>query len=86
MSQQQIPATAVVPVTSAWTGKVNWTQAVAIVSSILTLVFGPQAGLSPEQQAAIVTTITIIQGLVTWILKTWFTPTVHAASLPSTTK
>lgn len=74
---------ATVPVTSAWSSKVNWTQAVAILSSILTFAFGPAAGLTPEQQAAIVTVITLIQGVATWIMKTWFTPSVHTASLPT---
>lgn len=72
---------ATVPVKSAWLSKINWTQAVAVVAALLTM-FG--FTLTPEQQAAIAVTITVIQALITWILKTWFTPTVSAASLPAT--
>lgn len=82
MSSPQPTATAVVPVTSAWTSKINWTQAVAILSSLLVLLFGPDRGLTPEQQAAIVTVITLLQGAATFVLKTWFTATVHPSSLP----
>lgn len=76
-------ATATVPVTSPWTSKINWAQVVGAASSVATLVLGPSAGLSPHDQAAVVTVITLIQGAATWIMKTWFTSTVHAASLPS---
>lgn len=70
---------ATVPVKSAWASKINWTQAVAVLASVLTL-FG-FSSLTPEQQAAIVTTISVVQGVATWVMKTWFTPTVSAASL-----
>ncbi len=81
MSSQRPTPAVVVPITPAWTSKINWTQAVAILSSIVTLVFGSNAGLSPDRQAAIVTVITIIQGVATWIMRTWFTSSVHASSL-----
>jgi hypothetical protein len=72
-----------VEVVSAWSSKINWTQAVAIGSSLITFVFGAKVGLAPEQQAAVVVVITMIQGVVTWVIKTWLTPHVHASSLPS---
>jgi hypothetical protein len=72
-----------VEVTSAWSSKINWTQIVAVCSSLSTVIFGAKVGIAPEQQAAIVVVIGMIQGLVTWIAKTWFTPHVHAASLPA---
>lgn len=70
-----------VPITSAWSSKINWTQGVAILSSVLVLFLGPNAGLTPDQQAAVVTVITLIQGIVTYIMKTWFTSTVHPSSI-----
>jgi hypothetical protein len=72
-----------VEVTSAWTSKINWAQAVAVGSSLVTFIFGAKVGITPEQQAAIVTVITLLQGTITWVIKTWFTPHVHAASLPA---
>jgi uncharacterized membrane protein (DUF441 family) len=71
-----------VEVTSAWSSKINWAQLVAVSSSVITFLFGGKVGIAPEQQAAIVVVIGMLQGLVTWLAKTWFTPHVHAASLP----
>lgn len=73
--------TAVVDVKSAWLSKINWTQAVAGATSVLTAVTGGQVGLTPEQQVSVVTGITLLQGLATWVIKTWFTPTVTASSV-----
>jgi len=81
MSSQQTNGTAIVPVTSAWSSKINWTQAVAIAASLLTFFSGGALGLSDAQQAAIVVTIGVVQGVATWIMKTFFTATVHASSL-----
>ena len=80
-SAQQVP-TATVAVTPAWSSKINWTQAVAILSSLLVLFFGPDHGLTAEQQAAIVTVITLVQGGLTVLFKVFFTATVHPSSLP----
>ncbi len=82
MSSEQPAVTALVPVTSAWSSKINWTQAVAILASLLTFFSGGDFGLSADQQAAIVVTIGVVQGLATWVMKTFFTPSVHASSLP----
>ena len=53
--------------------KINWTQAVAALSAILVVGFGSQATLTPSEQAAIVTVITLIQGAATFVMRTWFT-------------
>jgi len=76
-----VPATVRVPVKSAWLSKVNWVQGVAALSMILVFVFGNSAALTPEQQNSIVVVIGLAGNVVTWIVKTWFTPTVSAASL-----
>ncbi len=82
MSAAQQIKTATVSVVPAWTSKINWTQAVAILSSLLVLFFGPDNGLTPQQQTAIVTVITLLQGALTVLFKTFFTATVHPSSLP----
>ena len=68
-----------VPVKSAWTSKINWVQAVAVVAALGTM-FG--VDLSPEDQVKIITGITVVQGFVTGVIKTWFTPTVTPQSVP----
>jgi hypothetical protein len=77
------PTTAIVPVTSAWTSKINWTQVVGGGAMLITLVTGGHEHLSGDDQAAIVTVIGLVQGAASWVMNTWFTPHVHAASLPS---
>ncbi len=77
-----VPTAAEVPVTSAWSSKINWTQVVAGASSVLTLFFGADAGISPWWQAVLVTGITLVSGVTTGVLKTWFTQSIHPSSLP----
>lgn len=50
---------------------------------ILTLVSGGKIGMSADQQTAAVVTIGVACNIVTWVFKTFFTSTVHAASLPA---
>jgi hypothetical protein len=73
-----------VDVVSAWYSKINWTQAVAAGASLLTATSGGQVGLDANQQLSIVTGITLVQGLVTWVFKTWFTSTVTPSSAAKT--
>lgn len=77
-----VPTIAEVAISSAAYSKINWTQIIAGVSSILVLFFGQDASLSPWWQAAIVTAITLVQGGVTWVFRTWFTRSIHPSSLP----
>ena len=74
-------STALVPIKSAWSSKINWTQAVALTATGTTLVFGPSASLTPEQQLAIVTVIHIIGAVVTWVCRTWFNRSVSPGSV-----
>lgn len=74
------PTTVRVDVKSSWASKINWTQAIAALSMVLTVVFGPSAALSAEQQLAIVTVIGLLGQVVTWIIRTWFTRSITAAS------
>jgi hypothetical protein len=71
-------ATATVEVKSAWFSKVNWTQALALAASVL-VIFG--INIPPEVQAEVVAGIQAAQAIITWVIKTWFTPTVTPASV-----
>lgn len=62
---------------SSFKSKINWTQGVAVFASLLTM-FG--FNLTPEEQATIVSAIAIITGIVTWVLRTWFTKKLTNAS------
>jgi hypothetical protein len=84
MSDPQSPAIGgltIVPVTSAWASKVNWTQAVSGFAMILAFVTSGHISMTPEQQMALVVTIGVATNIATWILHTFFTPGVKAASL-----
>ena len=65
-----------VDVRSAWLSKINWTQAVSFAAMLLTL-FG--ITLPPEVQAQILAGIVAANGVVTWVLRTFFTHTVTPA-------
>lgn len=55
---------------SAILSKINWTQVVSLIASVLA-VWGMD--LAPETQVAIVAAIQAAQSLLTIILRTWFT-------------
>jgi hypothetical protein len=63
---------------SAWLSKINWTQVIGLAASVL--VFTTGIDLPLEQQAQVVLAIQALQGIVTWVLKTWWTPTITPAS------
>jgi hypothetical protein len=71
---------------SAWLSKINWTQMVSFTASALVLITGGKLDIPPEQQAVIVLMIQGAQSMVTWILKTWFTPTITPSSAASSLK
>jgi hypothetical protein len=75
-------ASAVVPVTSAVSSKVNWTQIIAMAAMLLAYFTGGKLNLDPSQQASIVVVIGVVSQVVTIIFKTWFTNSVHPSSLP----
>lgn len=76
-----VPAQVVVDTKSAWASKINWTQAIGIGASVIAVLTANKINIPIEQQAALVLLIQTSQGLVTWIMKTWFTKTVTAASM-----
>lgn len=74
-------ASVLVPTKSAWLSKINWTQGVSSVAMLLTLVSGGTLSLTADQQTAIIVTIGVVGDIATWVIKTWFTPTVTPASV-----
>lgn len=76
MEQQK----AVVDVNSAWWSKINWAQVVGIAASILVILTGGKLDLSPELQAQIVLAIQAIIGIITVVLKTFFTTSITPSS------
>lgn len=57
-------------INSAWTSKINWTQALGVVASVL-VVFG--INIPPETQVAAIAGIQGVQAVATWVFRTWFT-------------
>jgi hypothetical protein len=70
-----------VPTKSAWLSKINWTQGVSSFAMVLTLVSGGTLNLTADQQTAMIVTIGVVGDITTWVIKTWFTPTVTPASV-----
>jgi hypothetical protein len=73
--------TAQVDVKSAWASKINWTQAIGIGASALVFATGGKVNIPLEVQGEIVLVIQGVQGIATWVIKTWFTATVTPASV-----
>jgi len=65
-----------VDVQSAWLSRINWTQAVAVTASLLVFMTGGKIDIPVETQVALVTAIQAVSGVVTWVLKTFFTKTI----------
>lgn len=76
-----MPVSVLVPTKSAWLSKINWTQGVSSFAMVLTLVSGGKLNLTADQQVSIVVTIGVVGDVATYVIKTWFTPTVTRASV-----
>lgn len=72
------PTTVTVPVKSAWSSKINIAQFVGLLASV-GVVFG--LDLDTETQAGIVVGIQGAIAAITWVLRTWFTRDIVAASI-----
>jgi hypothetical protein len=66
-----------VEVKSAFLSKINWTQLISVLASLL-VVFG--IDIPPELQAHIATAITAVSAIATIVIRTWFTTKVTPAS------
>jgi hypothetical protein len=73
-----IPTSARVEVKSAWFSKINWTQGVSLIATLLAL---KGFTLDAETQVALVTGIQSAQAVVTWAFRTFFNRSVSPASL-----
>ena len=85
MSSTAIVPQATVEVRTAWASKINWTQMIGVIASVLVVATGGKLNIPIEQQASIVLLIQTGQGLITWVMKTWFTTTVTSSSVTATT-
>ena len=65
---------------SAWLSKINWTQVIGIAVSVAVVAGCSKCDMPAETQALLVLGIQALQSVVTWVLKTWFTPTITPAS------
>lgn len=69
---------ATVDVKSAWNSKINWGELIKVAAALLAT---KGVDLSPEVQNDILMLIIAGGGLYTWIVRTWFTGKVTAASV-----
>ena len=74
---------AVVNVESAWWSKINWVNAISIVSAILVYFKGAAFGIPPEIQQGLAVAIPVFANFLTWILKTFCTNTITPSSATS---
>lgn len=71
------PAVAIVETSSPFLSKVNWTQVIMFILTLLTVV---GIDIPPETKLQIVTGFTALGGIVTIIIKTWFTRSISLSS------
>jgi hypothetical protein len=76
-----VPTQVVVPVKSIWSSKTLWTQIIAAGAALLVVSTGGSLSISGEEQAAIVLALNIIQGLVTTVIKNYFTTSITPGSV-----
>jgi hypothetical protein len=75
-----VTAVVAVPIQSAWSSKINWTQVIGGSLSLATWAFG----MLPPQYAALgPIAIQFAQGLITWYFKTYATTTITPSSAAS---
>lgn len=70
----------VVNIKSAWASKINWTQ---FLSSLFSLLAAFGLDIPAEQKLIIVVAIDTISSTATWIFKTWYTSTITPSSIKS---
>jgi hypothetical protein len=71
-----------IPVASAWESKINWTQAVGLAISGLTMFTG---ALPPQYAVLGGLAVQTLQGLATWYFRTYQTATITPSSAAALT-
>ena len=78
-----MPTVAKVQVKSAWFSKINWLQVGgAVLTGAATLMAQNAFGLDDATVVKVMGILNLVQGGATFVVKTWFTPTVTPNSLP----
>jgi small-conductance mechanosensitive channel len=67
-----------VDVKSAWASKINWTQAVVLLMTVLAF-FG--IDVPEDVRSSLMAAITAVGVVITWLLRTFFSPAVTAGSV-----
>lgn len=75
------PASVVVDVSSAWWSKINWTQVVGFGAGLLAVITSNKLQIDPQMQGAIALFFSGVTGLVTVIIRNYYTKTVTPGSL-----
>lgn len=72
-----MPETVTVTTKSAWASKINWAQAIGVLASIA-VIFG--IDVPEDVKVGLVAAINGAMGVITWVMRTWFTkqPTASA--------
>ena len=70
-----------VPVQSGWFSKINWTQAIQVLATVLVITTGGKINITADQQLALVGGIVVLGNIITVVLKTYYTPTVTKQSV-----
>ena len=85
MADNNTQVVAQVPVTSGWTSKINITQVVQIVATILVVTTGGKINLTPEQQVMLVGAIVLVGNIATVVFKQYFTKSITPQSVTEST-
>jgi len=74
--------TTLAPVKSAWASKINWLQVAGVLFGAATaIVGGNMIGLTPQQTTEVVAGINLVQGIITVVLRTFYSNSVVENSL-----
>lgn len=63
---------------SAWTSKINWTQ---VAGAGIALIVALGLPLDESTKNSILVAVPVVQGLITWLFRTYFTKTILSASV-----
>jgi hypothetical protein len=74
------PSVVAADVKSSFLSKINWTQAVGVGVSCAVVLGCNKCDMPVATQAELVLAIQSLQGVATWIMRTWFTTRITAAS------